>query len=289
MKNRLDKTILEKSEGLTRQKIQKMIKSGRVKVDGKVVLKSNKQVEESSDIQFSIPKEKPLNLKAQKIALDIVHEDKDYLIINKPAGMVVHPAPGHKEGTLVNAILHHLKGKTSKQGDAVRPGLLHRLDKDTSGVIVIAKNDSAHANFSKQMEERSIEKTYITLVHGIIDQKGIIEAPIGRHHLKRQSMTVSTSGKDAITEFKPVKAFPESDMTLLEVKIKTGRTHQIRVHLSKIGYPVVGDSKYGKKSEELDRQFLHAKSIRFKGVDGKKKIYSGELPEKLNDYLSILS
>lgn len=288
MKNRLDKILLKKTEGLTRQKIQKMIKAGRVKVDGKVILKPNKQIPEDAKIDFSIPKEKPLNLKPQKITLDIVHEDKDFLIINKPAGMVVHPAPGHKEGTLVNAILHHLGKKTSKKGDPIRPGILHRLDKDTSGIIVIAKNDRAHACFSEQMEKRAIEKTYITLVHGILDQKGIIKAPMGRHPIKRQEMTVLSKGKEAVTEFKPIKTFPGTNHTLLEVKIKTGRTHQIRVHLSKIDHPVVGDKKYGKKSDEIDRQFLHAKSIRFKGLDGKKKSYSTELPEDLQELILTL-
>lgn len=282
-KTRLDKVIT----GYSRQKIQRLIKEGRVSVDGKVALKPNKQVKEGSIVKFSIPKEKPLNLKPQDIKLEIVHEDKDYLIINKPAGMVVHPAPGHKEGTLVNAILHHLKGKTSKKGDPIRPGILHRLDKDTSGIIVIAKNDRAHENFSKQMESRTIEKTYVTLVHGVIKNKGIIDAPIGRHHLKRKDMTVSESGKHAITEFKPIKNFEK--YTLLEVKIKTGRTHQIRVHLSKIDHPVVGDPQYGKKDDLLDRQFLHAKEIKFEDLNGKKNSYTTKIPQELEEILTNLS
>ncbi len=292
-KDRLDKILADKIESLTRQKAQKAIKNGLVKINSKEVNKPNHQAKEGDKIEITIPKPQTSNLKPQKIDLNIVHEDQDYLIINKTAGLVVHPAPGHLEGTLVNAILHHLRNNLSKRNDPTRPGIVHRLDKDTSGVLVIAKNDPAHANLAKQIEGRTVKKTYITLVNGVIDHKGRVEAPIGRNPSKRKDMTVLKQGKMAITEFKPIEVFESS--TLLEIDLKTGRTHQIRVHLSSIGHPVIGDEKYGKskinsqfKELGLTRQFLHAAEITFKDMRGKEVTYKAKLPQNLEELIEKL-
>ncbi len=284
--SRLDKVLTEKFESLTRQKAIKAIKNGLVKVSGKKVLKPNYQVKEGTKITITLPKPETSDLKPQKIALDIVHEDQDYLVINKPAGLVVHPAPGHNKNTLVNAILYHLGKNLSRKEDPVRPGIVHRLDKDTSGILVIAKNDPAHAHLAKQIEERTVKKTYLALVDGIIDHKGRVEAPIGRSPSKRKNMTVLKHGKMAITEFKPKKIY--TDRTLLEINLITGRTHQIRVHMTSIGHPVIGDSKYGKKDPNLTRQFLHAESITFQDMKDKKVTYKAKLPQDLKTMLKQL-
>ncbi len=263
---RLDAILADEIEDLTRQKVQKAIKDGLVFVNGKETKKTSYKIVPGDEIKIKLAVSKAPNLKAQKIALDVVHEDKDYLIINKPAGLVVHPAPGHADSTLVNAILYHLKEQISQKDDPVRPGIVHRLDKETSGIIIVAKNDKAHQNISEQITNRTVKKKYITLVEGIIDHKGIIEAPIGRHPGRRQDMAVLKTGKNAITEFIPLQRFENA--TLLEVDLKTGRTHQIRVHMASIGHPVLGDKKYG-KTAGLDRQFLHASEIEFLDLKGK--------------------
>lgn len=290
---RLDKILTGQVEQLTRQKVQKAIHDGLVKVNGKEAYKPNYPVKQDEEIEIILSKPQPTHLKPQKIDLDIIHEDKDYLIINKPAGTVVHPAPGHNEKTLVNAILYHLKENLSNKDDPIRPGIVHRLDKDTSGIIVIAKNDAAHLNIAKQIEERSVTKLYTTLVSGIVDHKGRIEAPIGRNPNKRKDMTILRQGKMAITEFSPIEVFEAS--TLLEVDLKTGRTHQIRVHLSSIGSPVIGDDKYGKSKINaqfeklgLTRQFLHASQITFKYKNGRQHTFTAKLPQELAEVIKKL-
>lgn len=292
---RLDKILTESLESLTRQKIQLLIKDGFVKVSHKKTTKPNTPIKEGDFINVEIVK-KPLEwAKPQKMNLEIICEDENYLIINKPAGLVVHPAPGHKENTMVNGILYHLKSDVSKKNDSIRPGIVHRLDQDTSGVIVVAKNDEAHYDLAKKIEKRMIKKTYIALVDGIIDHKGRIEAPIMRHPIKREEMTVDSRGKEAITEFRPLKIFRDKNCTLLEVDLKTGRTHQIRIHMKSIGHPVIGDRKYGndKTNEEfakygINRQFLHAEKISFKNIEGKQVTYTGKPPEDLEKTLKML-
>ncbi len=279
---RLDAVLTANLEDITRQKVQKAIKDGLVSVNGEPIKKPSFKITEGDKIKIKLLQSKAPNLKAQKIELDIVHEDDDYLIINKPAGLVVHPAPGHADSTLVNAILYHLKDQISRKDDPVRPGIVHRLDKETSGIIIVAKNDKAHQNISTQIAERTVQKKYITLVEGVIDHKGRIEAPIGRHPGRRQDMTVLKTGKNAVTEFIPIKHFENA--TLLEIDLKTGRTHQIRVHMASIGHPVLGDKKYG-KTAGLERQFLHAAEITFTDLKGKKQTYKTKLPRDLEEVL----
>ncbi|MFA6527918.1 MAG: RluA family pseudouridine synthase [Candidatus Gracilibacteria bacterium] len=292
---RLDKILTESLEGLTRQKIQLLIKDGLVKVNHQKATKPNKPIKEGDFINVEIIK-KPLEwAKPQKMNLDIIYENKDYLIINKPAGIVVHPAPGHKENTLVNGLLYHLKKSISKKEDTIRPGIVHRLDQDTSGILVIAKNDSSHYDLSRQIEKRTVKKTYIGLVYGLIDHKGRIEAPIMRNPLKREEMTVDSRGKESITEFQPIKIFKDKNCTLIEVDLKTGRTHQIRVHMASIGHPIIGDTKYGTKkiNEEfkkygINRQFLHAEKLTFKNLQKKQVSYTTKLPKDLQSAISKL-
>lgn len=292
---RLDKILTESLEGITRQKIQLLIKDGLVKVNHEKSTKPNKQIKEGDFINVEIIK-KPLEwAKPQKMDIEIIHEDGNYLVINKPAGLVVHPAPGHKENTLVNGILYHLKNSISKKEDSVRPGIVHRLDQDTSGILVIAKNDESHYDLSRQIEKRMVKKTYVALVNGIIDHKGRIEAPIMRHPIKREEMTVDSRGKEAITEFKPLRIFRDKNCTLIEVDLKTGRTHQIRVHMASIGHHIIGDQKYGdkKRNEEfenygLHRQFLHAQTLTFRNLQKKQVSYEAKLPKDLQLVLDSL-
>ncbi|EKD47970.1 MAG: hypothetical protein ACD_65C00195G0005 [uncultured bacterium] len=295
--SRVDKILAAQCPDLTRQKAQRAIEEGLVKINGVTTIKSNKTANEGAKITITISPEKESTLQPQDIPLDIIHEDKDYLIINKQAGLVVHPSPGHPDQTLVNAILYYLKGnKLSHEKDLIRPGIVHRLDQDTSGILVIAKNDKAHLHLAKQMEARTTEKKYTVLVKGIIDHKGIIEAPIGRNPIRRQDMSVNKEGKDAITEFSPLKVFANKNCTLLEITMRTGRTHQIRVHLASIGYPVIGDTKYGDKKTNqsfellgLQRQFLHASQITFVNTKNKKVCYKAPLTKELDEMLTTLS
>ena len=229
--------------------------------------------------------EKPreISLKAQEIPIEIMYEDKDIIVVNKPKGMVVHPANGNPDGTLVNAIMAICKDSLSGIGGEIRPGIVHRLDKDTSGVLIVAKNDKAHINMSEQIKNHEVEKTYIALVKGIVKEtEATINMPIGRSTKDRKKMAVTKNGKEAISHFKVIERFPKHNCTLLEVKIETGRTHQIRVHLSQIGYPIIGDAVYsnGKNEWNIEGQCLHAKSLKFKHPITKKEMFlEAKLPE----------
>jgi len=294
--SRLDKIIATQYPDLTREKAKTAIKNNLIRVNGIIATKPNKNINIGENIEITIPKEKTSTLKPQKIPLDIIHEDKDYLIINKQSGLVVHPSPGHPDKTLVNAILYHLKENLSNKTDPTRPGIIHRLDQDTSGILVIAKNDKAHLHLAKQMEARTTEKKYIVLIKGIIDHKGVIDAPIGRNPIRRQDMSVNKHGKHATTEFEPLEIFHNQNCTLLEITMKTGRTHQIRVHLASIGYPVIGDTKYGDKKTNqffesigLERQFLHAEQITFLNTKNKKVSYKAPITNDLKEIIVKLS
>jgi len=263
---RLDQYLFAAGLSHSRAHIQKLIKTDIVKVNGKVS-KAGHKLRENDKISALVPALVKLEIKAENIPLNIVYEDKDILVINKPAGMVSHPAPGHYEGTLVNALLHHLKD-LSGIGGVERPGIVHRLDKDTSGLMMIAKNDKAHLSLARQIKDRTIEKKYVALVHGKIEKdEGVIEAPIGRSPRHRKKMTVIRSdklkSKEAVTRYKVIRRF--RNYALLELTLVTGRTHQIRVHLASIGNPVVGDSVYGRASNEfgIKRQLLHAAQLKF--------------------------
>lgn len=287
---RLDKYIAEKNSNYSRAIIQKMIIDEKVLVNGKKTKNSYKVTTgDVITIEDSEPKE-DFKLKPQKISLDVIYEDDDIIIINKEKGMVVHPGNGNPDGTLANAILERCKDSLSGIGGVVRPGIVHRIDKDTSGLVIVAKNDNAHLNISKQIQERKVTKTYIALVRGNIkENEATINMPIGRSTQDRKKMAVTKKGKEAITHFKVLKRY--DGFTLLEVKIETGRTHQIRVHLAQIGYPIVGDVVYsnGKNPFNVKGQMLHAQKLEFVHPTTNKLVsYEAPLPEYFSNVLKML-
>ena len=276
--NRIDKVL--KDELISREAVQRLLEDGKILVNGKEVKPSYK-VQENDIIQIEKEEPKEIELKPQEIPLDVIYEDPDIIVINKQKGMVVHPGNGNSEGTLVNALMAKCKDSLSGIGGQIRPGIVHRLDKDTSGIMIVAKNDNAHINLSNQIKNREVKKTYIALVRGVIkENEATINMPIARSTKDRVKMAVSKKGKEAITHFKVLERF--DGFTLLEVKIDTGRTHQIRVHLSEIGYPVVGDYIYsnGKNPFGVEGQMLHAYRLDFKHpVTGKEMQLEAKLPE----------
>lgn len=286
---RLDAYIAQKCENLSRTMIQKLIEDGEILVNGQEK-KISYKTKQGDVIEIHIPEAKEINLKAQDIPLDVVYEDDDIIIVNKPKGIVVHPANGNPDGTLVNAVMSLCKGSLSGIGGEIRPGIVHRLDKDTSGLIIIAKNDVAHINLSKQIKDRRVKKIYIALVKGnVSENEATVNMPIGRSTKDRKKMAVRKDGKEAITHFKVLKRYGK--YTLLELKIDTGRTHQIRVHMAEIGHPVVGDMIYsnGKNEFGIEGQMLHAKSLDFQHpVTGKQIHLEAELPKYFEEILSKL-
>ncbi len=259
---RLDKYVSEQYPELSRTQTQRLIVDGYIKVNDRLA-KPGLKLNAGDRLTIIVPPPPPSSLSPEAIPLNIVYEDDDLLVIDKPAGLTVHPAPGHPAHTLVNAILSHLSSLPDT-GDRLRPGIVHRLDKDTSGLMLVAKNSGAHRNLTEQFKSRSIVKAYITLVKGhLTPADGIIEAPIGRDRLHRERMAVvpEDKGREARTQYHVIDYI--GNYTLLEVRPETGRTHQIRVHLAAIGYPVVGDKVYGVKSSYLSRQFLHASRLGF--------------------------
>ena len=261
---RIDAYMAEKYEDISRVAIQRLIETGKILVNGKKV-KASYKVQVNDKITMEEEKAVEIELKAQDIPVEIIYEDRDIIVVNKPKGMVVHPANGNPDGTLVNAIMAICKDSLSGIGGEVRPGIVHRLDKETSGILIVAKNDKAHINLSQQIKEHKVKKTYIALVKGIVkENNATINMPIGRSEKDRKKMAVTKKGKEAITHFKVLKRYDK--YTLLEINIETGRTHQIRVHLSQIGYPIVGDEVYSKGKNEwnIKGQCLHAKSLDFK-------------------------
>ena len=286
---RLDIYIAENFNELSRTMIKKLIESNNVLVNDKSEKVSYK-VQANDNISIDIPEAKETKLKAQEIPLDIIYEDSDIIVINKPKGMVVHPANGNPDGTLVNAILSICKNSLSGIGGELRPGIVHRLDKDTSGLIIVAKNDKAHINMSEQIKERNVKKTYIALVRGNVpEEEATINMPIGRSTKDRKKMAVTKNGKQAITHFKVLKRY--SKYTLLEIKIETGRTHQIRVHMAEIGYPVVGDAVYsnGKNEFGIEGQMLHAYKLEFMHpITNKHMELTAPLPQYFEEILKKL-
>lgn len=272
----------------TRSYIKKLIVDGLVFVNGKTVKPSYK-VKENDEVVVNIPEAEKIDVLPENIPLDILYEDDDIIVINKPQGMVVHPAPGNYSGTLVNALLYHCKNLSGING-ILRPGIVHRLDKDTSGVMVVAKNDKAHISLSNQIKERSVFKKYVAIVEGVIkDEEGKIEALIGRHPVDRKKMAVIEDGRYALTLYKVLERFKEN--TLVEAAIKTGRTHQIRVHMAYIGHPVVGDPVYGFKKQKfkLEGQALHSRVLGF--IHPTKGVYmefEAPLPEYFVRLIEIL-
>lgn len=269
---RLDKAIKKQETEISRTRLQKLIEEGKVKVNGKI--EKNSYIVKIGD-KILIEEEEPeeIELKPQEIPLDIIYEDNDIIVINKSKGLVVHPGNGNPDHTLVNAVMAKCKGSLSGIGGKIRPGIVHRLDKDTSGLIVVAKNDKAHIGLSEQLKKKEMKKTYIALVRGNIQEnEATIQMPIGRSTKDRKKMAVTKKGKEAITHFKVLKRYGK--YTLVEVKIETGRTHQIRVHMAEIGHPVVGDMVYsnGKNEFGVEGQMLHAKQLIFQHPITQEKI-----------------
>ena len=287
-KKRIDAYLSEKEE-YSRMAIQRLINDGKIIVNGKKI-KASYKVQNGDKIKIEEEKPKEIELKAQNIPLEVLYEDNDIIVVNKPKGMVVHPANGNPDGTLVNAIMAICKDSLSGIGGEIRPGIVHRLDKNTSGAIIIAKNDKAHIALSNQLKNHEIKKTYFALVRGIVkESNATINMPIARSKNDRKKMAVDKNGKEAITHFKVLERFDKC--TLLEVNIETGRTHQIRVHLSHIGYPIIGDDVYsnGKNRWNVKGQCLHAKSLDFKHpITGKQIHIEAPLPKYFTDILKEL-
>ena len=281
---RIDSFLSGKTE-FTRTRIQQLIKDKNITVNGKAT-KSSYKIEENDEIAIEVPEAETTEIKPENIKIDIVYEDSDIAVINKQAGLVVHPAHGHYSGTLVNAILYHIKDLSGINGE-IRPGIVHRLDKDTSGLIVIAKNDKVHTALTEMFQEKKIKKTYLAILKGKLNKtEGKVVTQIGRDKNDRKKMTVIddiTKGKNAITNYKVVSQ--NNLFTLVKVNIETGRTHQIRVHMRHLGYPILGDSVYGRKDNEK-RQMLHAYKLEFlHPVTGHQMEFTGEIPE---DFQKVL-
>ena len=286
---RLDMYIPTIKEELSRNTVQRLIEEGNITVNNQEK-KGSYKIKINDKIKINIPEAKEINLKAQNIPLEVIYEDDDIIVINKPKGMVVHPANGNPDGTLVNAVMAICKNSLSGIGGQIRPGIVHRLDKDTSGVIIVAKNDKAHINLSEQLKNHEMKKTYLALVRGVIkENEATIDMPIGRSTKDRKKMAVTRNGKNAITHFKVLKRY--QNYTLLKIKIDTGRTHQIRVHMAEIGHPVIGDYIYsnGKNEFGVEGQMLHAKELEFKHpITGKVLHLEAKLPDYFEEVLQKL-
>lgn len=282
---RLDIYIAKKTQ-LNRSQIQKMLKEGNITVNSNNS-KANYKVKEGDIIQIAVPTATELEIKPEQIALDIIYEDDDLIVINKPAGLVVHPAAGNYSGTLVNALLAHCGDNLSTINGEIRPGIVHRIDKDTSGLLVVAKNNKAHTSLAQQLKDKTVIREYLALIHRQMPEpKGIIEAPLGRHPVDRKKMAVVEQGKPAITHYESLERF--SNYTLIKAKLETGRTHQIRVHMNFIGHPVVGDPVYGPKKPHfnLKGQLLHAETLGFiHPTSCQQLIFYSPLPQTFTEVL----
>ena len=285
---RIDKLLQKHFIDESRTTLQNWIKEGCVCIDDKPV-KASRKVEPNEVINVTIPDPVDTTIAPENIPLDVVYEDHDVIVVNKPSGMIVHPSAGIYSGTLVNALLYHCDDLSSING-VNRPGIVHRIDKETSGRLMVAKNDNAHRSLSAQLEEHSVIRRYVALVHGVIPHnKGRIVAPIGRDPDDRQKMAVTDkNAKEAITNFTVLERF--DDMTLIECRLETGRTHQIRVHMQYIGYPVYGDPKYGRRSDDTSHgQYLHAKILGFKHpITGEQMLFEAKLPDYFEEKIEEL-
>lgn len=285
---RVDKYITLQNEDWSRSQVQAWIKEGRVTVGGEPV-KNNYKLQAEDELTLRVPPPREMAILPEQMPLDIVYEDSDVVVVNKPRGLVVHPAPGHYSGTLVNGLLAHCKDLSGING-VLRPGIVHRIDKDTSGLLMVAKNDKAHMSLAAQLKEHSVNRKYVAIVHGVIPHEmGTIEAPIGRDPKNRQQMAVVfENSKPAVTHFVVLERF--KNFTLVELKLETGRTHQIRVHMKYIDHPLAGDPKYGpKQTLDLDGQALHAKTLGFVHPrTGEHLEFEAPLPDELEQVIHFL-
>ena len=287
---RADKAISAALPALSRSAVQALIQDGRVLCNGAPVQKSTK-LPVQSVLTVEIPPARPLEVVAQNIPLDIVYEDSDLLVVNKPKGMVVHPAAGNYDGTLVNALLYHCGDSLSGINGVIRPGIVHRIDKDTSGLLIVAKNDAAHRSLAEQIKAHSFTREYRAVVYGRIKADGTVDAPIARHPQERKRMAVvrSPAAREAVTHYFVVRHF--TGFTQLRLRLETGRTHQIRVHMAYIGHPVAGDPVYGPKKviTSLGGQCLHAGLIGFVHPrTGQYMEFEAPLPPYFTDFLKTL-
>lgn len=278
---RIDAWLSKSLEKYSRSYIQKLINDGRVFVNGSAI-KANYKVKLEDEITVKIPEPEVLDIVPENIDVPVLYEDEHVLVINKPKGMVVHPAAGNYSGTLVNALMDYCGDNLSSINGVIRPGIVHRIDKDTSGVLVVAKSNEAHEKLSSMLKDHDINRVYIALVHGTIrEESGKIDAPIGRHPVDRKKMAVNTkNGRRAVTHFKVLERF--KDTTLVEARLETGRTHQIRVHMSYIGFPILGDTVYGRRKDKYDLggQALHAKLLGFvHPITNEYMEFEAQLPE----------
>ena len=290
-KIRLDKYLAEQFPEQTRSYLQRLIKEENVLVNGRSV-KTGYQLSPGDEVSVNLPEPKELDIAPQRMDLDIVYEDEDVILINKPKGMVVHPAPGHTTDTLVNGLLYHCQGHLSGINGVARPGIVHRIDRDTTGILIVCKNDLSHNSIAVQLKEHSITRRYRALVHGNLkDDRGTVEGPIGRHPVDRKKMAINErNGKPAVTHYKVLERF--GNYTYIECVLETGRTHQIRVHMASIGHPLVGDEVYGpaKCPFKLQGQCLHAMVLGFiHPRTGEYMEFSAELPEYFQELLKKLS
>lgn len=285
---RLDLYLVQEMECYSRSFFQNLIKEGSVTINGKPI-KPNYKVSSGDEVEIRLPVPTEMTLEPENIELDIVYQDDDIVVVNKPQGMVVHPAPGNYTGTLVNALLYHVKTLSGINEDT-RPGIVHRIDKDTSGLLVVAKNDRSHVELAKQLKEKKVLRQYYALViNNINSDNGTVDAPIGRHPVNRKKMAVVSSGRNAVTHYKVIERFGQ--YTLIEAQLETGRTHQIRVHMAHIGHPVVGDPVYGpaKQKFTLNGQTLHARRLGLVHPStGQYMEFQAPIPEYFEKLLKIL-
>ncbi len=285
---RIDKFISDNTDDISRSYVATLSKSGLIICNGKKILK-NYKIKGGETIEIELPEPQPQDVRPEDIPLDVVYEDDCLLVINKPQGMVVHPAVGNYTGTLVNALLFHCKDSLSAINGVVRPGIVHRIDKETSGLLVVAKDNQTHIGLSEQIKSKKALRSYWALVNGRVKENGTVDAPIARHPKDRKKMAVVMGGRNAVTHYKVLENFGE--YTLLECILETGRTHQIRVHMAHIGHSIVGDKVYGIKKEKfnLEGQLLHAKTL---GFDHPKTLepmqFASEIPEYFENVLEIL-
>ncbi len=287
---RIDLFLAGMLEEYTRSHLQRLVKEGAVLVNGKAA-KSSSRLKEGDQVEVSLPDPKEAEIPAKPMDLSILYEDDDVILIDKPKGMVVHPAAGHSEDTLVNGLLYHCQGRLSGINGVLRPGIVHRIDKDTTGVLVVCKNDAAHNSLAEQLKEHSITRRYLAIVHGVIkEDEGTVDAPIGRNEKDRLKMAVNEkNGKRAVTHYRVLERF--SGYTYIECRLETGRTHQIRVHMASIGHPLLGDTLYGpsKSPFALEGQTLHAAVLGFHHpTTGEYMEFTAPLPPYFSHLLEVL-